>query len=94
VHRFRSFKDGTSAHDHLGDILAVLDADQFKRCFGAWVAAPDRDVADVIAINGKTVRRSGRKRSGKPAIHMVSAFAARRRHVLEQVKRQKSLTRT
>ena len=40
----------------------------------------------VIAIDGKTVRRSGRKKGGKPAIHMVSAFAARQRLVLGQVK--------
>jgi hypothetical protein len=40
----------------------------------------------VVAIDGKTVRRSGHKRSGKAPIHMVSAFAARQRLVLDQVK--------
>jgi predicted transposase YbfD/YdcC len=40
----------------------------------------------VIAIDGKTVRRSGRKRKGQEPIHMVSAFAARQRMVLGQVK--------
>jgi predicted transposase YbfD/YdcC len=40
----------------------------------------------VIAIDGKTSRRSGRKKDGSPAIHMVSAFAARQRIVLGQVK--------
>jgi hypothetical protein len=40
----------------------------------------------VIAIDGKTVRRSGHKRSGKAAIHMVSAFAAGQRLELGQVK--------
>lgn len=40
----------------------------------------------MIAIDGKTVRRSGHKRDGKAAIHMVSAFAARQRLVLGQVK--------
>jgi predicted transposase YbfD/YdcC len=40
----------------------------------------------VIAIDGKTVRRSGRKSGGKAAIHMVSAFAPRQRLVLGQVK--------
>ena len=39
LRRFRPFKDGTPAHDHLGDILATLDADQFQSCFVAWVAA-------------------------------------------------------
>ena len=40
----------------------------------------------MIAIDGKTVRRSGHKKSGKALIHMVSAFAARQRLVLGQVK--------
>ena len=39
----------------------------------------------MVAIDGKTSRRSGRKKAGTPAIHMVSAFAARQRLVLGQV---------
>lgn len=39
LRRFRPFRNGTPAHDHLGDILAVLDPDQFQRCFVGWVAA-------------------------------------------------------
>jgi predicted transposase YbfD/YdcC len=85
LRRFRPFKDGTPAHDHLGDILAVLDAGHFQRCFVAWVATLTGVPAEVIAIDGKTVRRSGCK-AGKAAVHMVSAFAARQRLVLGQVK--------
>ena len=86
LRRFRPFKDGTPAHDHLGDILAALDAEQFQRCFVAWVASLTGMPEGVIAIDGKTMRRSGNKRSGKAAIHLVSAFAARQRLVLGQVK--------
>ena len=39
LRRFRPFRHGTPAHDHLGDILSVLDAEQFQRCFVDWVAA-------------------------------------------------------
>jgi len=85
LRRFRPFKDGTPAHDHLGDILATLDAEQFQSCFVAWVAAVAGVPAGVIAIDGKTVRRSVQK-GAKGAIHMVSAFAARQRLVLGQVK--------
>ena len=65
LRRFRPFKDGTPAHDHLGDILATLDAAAFQSCFVAWVAAVAGVPAGVIAIDGKTVRRSGHKPGAK-----------------------------
>lgn len=86
MRRFRPFRDGTPSHDHLGDILATLDADQFQRCFVAWVASLTGAPEGVIAIDGKTLRRSHHGKGGKAAIHMVSAFAARQRLVLGQVK--------
>jgi len=84
LRRLRPFAAGTPAHDHLGDILASLDAEAFQRCFVAWVAALIGVPEGVVAIDGKTVRRS--KGAAKDAIHMVSAFAARQRLVLGQVK--------
>lgn len=85
LRRFRPFLDGTPSHAHLGDIFAALDAEHFQRCFVAWVASLIGVPAGVVAIDGKTVRRSGGK-AGKDAIHMVSAFAAGQRLVLGQVK--------
>jgi predicted transposase YbfD/YdcC len=85
LRRFRPFAAGTPSHDHLGDILATLDAEAFQRCFVAWVAAQTGVAAEVIAVDGKTVRRSFQRKGGK-AIHMVSAFAARQRLVLGQIK--------
>ena len=86
LRRFRPFRNGTPAHDHLGDIFATLDAEKFQQCFVSWVAVQTGAPAEVIAIDGKTVRRSADKKGGKAAIHMVSAFAARQRLVLGQVK--------
>ena len=86
LRQFRPFRDGTPSHDHLGDILATLDAEQFQRCFVSWVASLTGAPAEVIAIDGKTSRRSYQKKGGKAPIHMVSAFAARQRLVLGQVK--------
>jgi predicted transposase YbfD/YdcC len=86
LRRFRPFVDGTPSHDHLGDILATLDTEMFQRFFVSWVAAETGAPSDVIAIDGKTLRRSGQKRGAKLPIHMVSAFAARQRLVLGQVK--------
>jgi len=86
LRRFRPFRDGTPSHDHLGDIFATLDAEQFQRCFVAWVVALTGAPAEVIAIDGKTSRRSSQKPGAKAPIHMVSAFAARQRLVLGQVR--------
>ena len=85
LRRFLPFANGTPSHDHLGDIFASLDPTAFRECFVAWVGALIKAPLDVIAIDGKTSRRSGRK-GGKDAIHVVSAFAARQRLVLAQTK--------
>ena len=86
LRRFRPFLNGTPSHDHLGDIFASLDSKEFQRCFVAWMAALTGVPEGVIAVDGKTVRRSYQKKGGKEAIHMVSAFATRQRLVLGQVK--------
>src|ERR1700746_854254 len=83
LRRFRPFRDGTPSHDQLGDIFATLDAIKFQHCFVSWVASL---TGAAVAIDGKTVRRSFQKKGAKAAIHMVSAFAARQRLVLGQVK--------
>jgi hypothetical protein len=84
LRRFRPFREGTPSHDHMGDILATLDAEQFQRCFVAFVASLIGVPEGVVAIDGKTLRRS--KGKGNAAAHIVSAFAARQRLVLGQVK--------
>jgi predicted transposase YbfD/YdcC len=85
LQRFLPFANGTPSHDHLGDIFASLDPHAFRERFVAWVGALTKAPLEVIAIDGKTSRRSGRK-GGKETIHMVSAFAARQRLVLAQTK--------
>jgi len=66
-------KHGISSHDTLGDVFAVIDTEEFSECFSKWVA----DLAtltegEVIAIDGKCLRRSIDKASNKAAIYMVS----------------------
>ena len=84
LRRFRPFLNKTPTHDRLGEIFAALDAERFQQCFVAWVAAHTGISAEVIAIDGKTSRRSFQKKGDAP-IHIVSAFAARQRLVLGQV---------
>ena len=86
LRRFRPFLNKTPTHDRLGEIFAALDAERFQQCFVAWVAAHTGIAAEVIAIDGKTSRRSYQKKGADAPIHIVSAFAARQRLVLGQVK--------
>lgn len=86
LRRFRAFKDGTPSHDQLGDIFRVLDAEQFQHCFIAWVGALTGLGADIIAIDGKTLRRSYQEGGAKAPIHMISAWSCRQNLVLGQAK--------
>ena len=68
--------NGIPSHDTFGRVFARLDAQQFERCFIEWVLAVSEVQGDVVAIDGKTVRRSYDRYIGKDAIHMVSAWAS------------------
>ena len=69
--------NGIPSHDTFGRVFARLDAQQFERCFTEWVLAV-REVlqGDVVAIDGKRMRRSHDRYIGKDAVHMVSAWAS------------------
>ena len=69
--------NGIPSHDTFGRVFSKLDAQQFERCFTEWVLAV-REVlqGDVVAIDGKRVRRSHDRYIGKDALHMVSAWAS------------------
>lgn len=81
----RPFTGGTPSHDQLGTVLATLDAATFQRCFVALVAAVTGQPAEVIAIDGKTSRRSFAKKGAKAPLHRVCAFASRQRLMLGQL---------
>ena len=84
LRRFLPFERGVPAHDTLNDLINALDADLFKACFTSWVEALRDDEPDVIAIDGKTSRRSHARSQGRGPLHMVSAWASRQRLVLGQ----------
>jgi predicted transposase YbfD/YdcC len=84
--RFRPFAEGTPSHDQLGDLFASLDPEQFQSCFVAWVAAVSKVGPGLVAIDGKTLRRSYQEGGGKAPIHMVSAWSTHQNLVLGQVK--------
>jgi hypothetical protein len=82
--RFYPYETGIPSHDTLCDVFAALDPELFKSCFLAWVRGLRDDDPDIIAIDGKTSRRSHDRRKGRNPLHLVSAWAARQRIVLGQ----------
>ena len=80
-------KNGIPSHDTLGYVFAALDPEPFSECFSRWVAdLAQLTQGEVIAIDGKTLRRSLDSASKKAAIHIVSAWAQQNRLVLGQEK--------
>jgi predicted transposase YbfD/YdcC len=78
---------GIPSHDTLGDVFAAIDTEQFSECFSSWVADLSHLVEeDIIAIDGKCLRRSIDNASNKAAIYMVSAWSRQNSLVLGQVK--------
>ena len=86
LRRFFSFSNAIPSHDQLGYIFKKLDPEQFQACFIDWVSSLQKSVKGVIAVDGKTLRRSFDKGGGKGAIHMVSAWSCEQNLVLGQVK--------
>lgn len=84
--RFLKLPNGIPSHDTFGRVFAALDAAEFERCFFEWVQAVSvLTVGQVIAIDGKTLRRSHDLRQGKAALHLVSAWASANGLVVGQV---------
>ena len=84
LRRFYRYEHGIPSHDTLGDVFAALDPELFKACFLAWISGLRDDDPEIIAIDGKTSRRSHDRRKGRNPLHLVSAWAARQQIVLGQ----------
>src|SRR5207244_7746235 len=75
------------SHDTFARVFACLKPAAFQERFARWVQAVRRATDDeVIGVDGKTARRSHNKSAGLGPLHLVSAWAARNRLVLGQIK--------
>ena len=74
--QYLRLEHGIPSHDTFGRVFAAIDAEAFGAAFRRWVSsvAPNLEKDEVVALDGKTSRRSG-KVDGTP-LHLVSAFAA------------------
>jgi predicted transposase YbfD/YdcC len=84
---FLELKNGIPTHDTFARVFARINPSAFQERFVRWVQAiASLTEGEVIAIDGKTARRSHHKQSGIRAMHLVSAWATRNRLTLGQVK--------
>lgn len=77
--------NGIPSHDTFGRVFALIDPKQFEGSFVQWVQAISHTIKGVVAIDGKTLRRSHDQQAGKKALHLVSAWAVENRLVLAQL---------
>jgi predicted transposase YbfD/YdcC len=84
LRRFFPYENGIPSHDTMSDVFAAIDPELFKTCFLAWVEDLRDGAPEVIAIDGKTSRRSHDHGKGRKPLHMVSAWATGQRIVLGQ----------
>ncbi len=75
---FLSLPHGIPAHDTFGDVFAMISPVKFRECFMKWISrVSEITKGEIIAIDGKTLRRSHDRRRGKESVHLVNAFAVK-----------------
>ena len=83
---FLDLPNGIPSHDTFRRVFMLLDPEAFEQCFMAWVAELSQASGGrLIAIDGKTIRRSLDRANDKAAVHMVSAWCNANEMVLGQL---------
>ncbi len=86
LRQFLALPNGIPSHDTFGRVFAALDPAAFETCFLGWVQATvEATAGQVVAIDGKTLRRSHDRTAGTGPLHLVSAWASANHVVLGQV---------
>jgi len=90
LREFLELPHGIPSHDTLGRVFALIDSAKFEECFTQWAHSLPELLAggmqkEIIAIDGKTSRRSHNRRKGQNQLHLVSAWACEQGLVLGQV---------
>jgi predicted transposase YbfD/YdcC len=88
LRRFLRLEGGIPSHDTFSRLFRLLDPDAFEASFGRFVAAfaLQAEASEVVAVDGKTARRSFDHQDGRRPLHMVSAWAVGQQLVLGQQK--------
>jgi hypothetical protein len=84
---FREFlhlENGLPSHDTFSRLLRLIDPEALSACFGRFLDALGADGGGVVAIDGKTLRRSFDRAAGASPLQVVTAFAAEAQLVIGQ----------
>lgn len=84
LRRFLPFYHGVPGARWLNILMNRIDPELFSACFMGWACTMRQDAPTLIALDGKTSRRSHDRAQGKAALHLVSAFATAEKLVLGQ----------
>jgi predicted transposase YbfD/YdcC len=83
---FLALPNGIPSHDTIARVFARLDPDEFRGAFLGWIGAVQEVTGRrIVAIDGKTLRRSFDRARGKAALHLVHAWATANHLLLGQV---------
>jgi predicted transposase YbfD/YdcC len=82
---FLELRGGVPSHDTFSRLFRLLDPAAFASCFAGFVDDLGQGGTGVVAIDGKTMRRSFDRAAGESALHVVTAFAADARMTIGQV---------
>lgn len=82
---FLTLRHGVPSHDTFSRVFRLLDPVKFHACFLGFMRKFSETIEGVIAVDGKTLRRSFDRASKTSALHLVSAWAADQRLVLGQL---------
>ena len=82
---FLKLANGVPSHDTFSRLFRQLDPEQFRAAFQRFMARFSKGFQGVVAIDGKVLRRSFDRATGKSPLHMVSAWGCEQRLVLAQV---------
>ena len=85
LRRFLRLKHGIPSHDTFSRVFRLLDPVPFEACFTRFMRRFAEGLQGVVAIDGKTLRRSFDRAAGKSPLHMLHAWSAEQRLLLGQL---------
>lgn len=84
LQQFLPFERGIPSHDTFGSVFSNIESKKFSEIFITWIKYLQSEIPNLVAIDGKTLRRS---MNGEiPPIHIISSWASEQNLVLGQTK--------